>query len=210
MKELIRKLTFTGAIIVGSIASATNALAGHDQDGTFYAYGKVVEAEPIIVKVIETAPHKECRQVRQQRVVRRDHHDDRILPSLFGGLLGGVIGHQFGGGRGKTALTIAGAFAGANIAKDSSHKHRHNRRFSVQERCTIVEQVHEVEKVDGYRVTYLYQGREFTRTTQRHPGTRIRLRVQVVPVPETLVSSSDGFLGGYPISTASYHPHESS
>ncbi len=123
MKELIRKFTFEGAMIIGSMAFASNALAAHDEDSSFYAYGKVVEAEPIIVKVVETTPHKECRQVRQQWVVRRDHHDDRILPSLFGGLLGGVIGHQFGGGRGKTALTIAGAFAGASIAKDSSHRH---------------------------------------------------------------------------------------
>ena len=213
MNELIRKFTIEGAVIIGSIALATNAFAAHDKDGSFYAYGKVVEAEPIIVKTIETTPHKECRLVRQQRVVRRDHHDEAILPSLLGGLLGGVIGHQFGGGRGKTALTIAGAFAGASIAKDSSHEYRHDRRFrdyEVRERCTIVEQVHEVEKVDGYRVTYLYQGREFTRTTRQHPGTRIRLRVQVIPVPETLVSSSGDFYQGYPVSTASYRPDESS
>ncbi|MCH7741307.1 MAG: hypothetical protein IIB71_01425 [Proteobacteria bacterium] len=202
MKKLIRKSTFAGAIIIGSIASANNVLAGHDADDSFYTYGTVVAAEPIIRRVLETTPLRECRRVRKQWSGHRDHHQAKILPSLFGGLLGGVIGRQFGGGRGKTALTIAGAFAGASIAKGNLRKGRHHRGFrddEVRERCTVIEQVHEVEVIDGYRVTYLYQGREFTRTTQLHPGTKIRLRVQVSPVPEILVSTSDRHVEGYPI-----------
>lgn len=211
MKKLIRKSTFAGAIIIGSIASANNVLAGHDADDSFYTYGTVVAAEPIIRRVLETTPLRECRWVRKQWSGHRDHHREKILPSLFGGLLGGVIGRQFGGGRGKTALTIAGAFAGASIAKGKLRKGRHHRGFrddEIQERCTVIEQVHEVEVVDGYRVTYLYQGREFTRTTQLHPGTKIRLRVQVSPVPETLVSTSHRPIAGYPIAPS--HAKESS
>ena len=84
MKELIRKFTYAGVILIGAIASSTNVSADHDELRSFNAYGEVVEAEPIIVKVTETTPHKECRQVRRQRVVRRhrvvhrDHHDDKI------------------------------------------------------------------------------------------------------------------------------------
>ena len=202
MKKLIRKSTFAGAIIIGSIASANNVLAGHDADDSFYTYGTVIEAEPIIRRVLETTPLRECRRVRKQWSGNRGHHQEKILPSLFGGLLGGVIGRQFGGGRGKTAFTIAGAFAGASIAKGKLRKGRHHRGFrddEVRERCTVVEQVHEVEVIKGYRVTYLYQGREFTRTTPLHPGTKIRLRVQVSPVPEILVSTSDRHVEGYPI-----------
>jgi outer membrane lipoprotein SlyB len=39
------------------------------------------------------------------------------LGSLVGGGLGGLIGHQMGGGRGKTALTIAGAVGGDAVQK---------------------------------------------------------------------------------------------
>ena len=37
----------------------------------------------------------------------------RAVGAVAGGVLGGVIGHQFGKGRGRTALTIIGATAGA-------------------------------------------------------------------------------------------------
>lgn len=42
--------------------------------------------------------------------------------SIVGGILGGVLGHQFGDGRGRTAMTVLGATAGAviggNLARD--------------------------------------------------------------------------------------------
>lgn len=201
MNALFRKTTIAGAIVIGSIASAAAVFADHDEDDSFYTYGQVVAVEPIIRQVDKTIPKKECRQVRHKRLVHHDHHDGTILSSLVGGLLGGVIGRQFGGGRGKTALTIAGAFAGASIAKASAHprrQDRHTRGYGFRQHCTIVDQVHRVEIVEGYRVTYLYQDREFTRTTQLHPGTRIRLRVQVNPVAETLVSGYDELIEGQP------------
>jgi len=36
---------------------------------------------------------------------------------------------------------------------------------------------HDEERIDGYRVTYLYRGREYTTVMSYNPGERIRIRV---------------------------------
>ncbi|MDH3641628.1 MAG: hypothetical protein OES38_06000, partial [Gammaproteobacteria bacterium] len=49
-------------------------------------------------------------------------------------------------------------------------------------RCTTVIRSHEVETVAGYNVRYHYQGQEFVKRVEEHPGDRIRVRVDVTPV----------------------------
>lgn len=195
MKNLKQNLVLSGVLAIGLLTTTAPAFADHDASSknSYYTYGRVIDAEPIIRRTVETIPHKECRPVRHQRRVRRDHHKGHLLPSLIGGLLGGAIGHQFGGGRGKTALTVVGALAGASIASDSAH--RHDRQYTdhvIRQRCTVIEEVREVEIIEGYLVTYRYQGREFTRTTVDHPGSRIRIRVQVNPVTHSLAYNAYG------------------
>ena len=38
------------------------------------------------------------------------------------------------------------------------------------------------EVLDGYRVTYRYQGEQYQVEMPYHPGKRIKLRIQIVPV----------------------------
>ncbi len=38
--------------------------------------------------------------------------ENRITGSVLGAVAGGVIGHQFGGGRGKDVATVVGALGG--------------------------------------------------------------------------------------------------
>ena len=193
MNTLTRILTITGVATVCTLTSIRPVLAAHNTAGTnsYYTYGEVIAAEPIIRRTVETIPHEECRPVHRQRVIRRNHHHNSALPTLVGSLLGGLIGHQFGGGRGKKALTVAGALAGASIASNSAHRQEDRyTHHAVRQRCTVTEEVREVESIEGYLVTYRYQGREFTRTTVAHPGSRIRLRVKVNPVTDSLASNA--------------------
>lgn len=46
----------------------------------------------------------------------------RPLRTLAAGAVGGAIGHQFGSGNGNTAMTIAGAAAGAGISHNRQSK----------------------------------------------------------------------------------------
>ena len=42
--------------------------------------------------------------------------------TIFGAIIGGAIGNQFGGGKGKDAATILGAIVGADVANKNSKK----------------------------------------------------------------------------------------
>lgn len=114
---------------------------------------------------------------------------------LVGGLIGGLIGNQFGGGNGKTAFTVAGAMLGASIAGDHvrhSRRHRHDlgdagpAAYAFPERtsrrCTETTQIRRVRGIDGYDVTYRYQGRTFNKWMHEHPGNTVPVRVAVEPL----------------------------
>lgn len=69
-------------------------------------YAQVVSATPI--KETVKTPRQECRNVTVTH--RRPVQDEnRITGSVLGAVAGGVIGHQFGGGRGKDVATVVGA-----------------------------------------------------------------------------------------------------
>lgn len=53
-----------------------------------------------------------CGYVRDIREVRADNNNGAALGTVIGAIAGGLIGHQVGGGRGKTAATVAGAVGG--------------------------------------------------------------------------------------------------
>lgn len=68
-------------------------------------YAQVVSATPI--KETVKTPRQECRNVTVTH--RRPVQDEnRITGSVLGAVAGGVIGHQFGGGRGKDVALLWG------------------------------------------------------------------------------------------------------
>ena len=195
MKKLAGDFLKTGVLSVISIAllGSTSTAFGDPVDvnsNSYYAFGRVVDVEPIVRSVSVSTPREECTVVTARRRPGSHRRDDQYPGSkLVGALLGGVIGNQFGGGRGRTALTVLGALAGAGISERSADRNRRfddrdTVRYRRSERCSIVDDIEEVERVDGYVVTYRYQGRSFTRTTKTHPGKRVPIRIEVVPVSD--------------------------
>ena len=72
-----------------------------------------------------------------------------VLGGVAAGALGGVVGHQFGNGKGQTAMTAAGAVAGAGVSR-----HRQSQQQAVQQlELTIKMQsgqlIQVVQQVDG-------------------------------------------------------------
>ena len=55
--------------------------------------------------------------VRQVQAPVRDN-SDHLIGTIAGGVAGGVVGNQFGGGNGKTALTVLGAVGGALAGRE--------------------------------------------------------------------------------------------
>lgn len=55
--------------------------------------------------------------IRQVQVPAKDD-SNHLIGTIAGGVTGGVVGNQFGGGNGKTALTVLGAVGGALAGRE--------------------------------------------------------------------------------------------
>ena len=155
------------------------------EDGMFYAEAEVTDVQPIVRVVRVTTPRRTC----WDEPVRQTHHGYGRRPgsytsTVLGGIIGGVVGNQFGSGSGNTAMTAAGALLGASVGRDAAMRRQGHPGYysTMEQRCEVEEMVHEEERLDGYRVTYFYQGRSFVTRMAQDPGSRIRLRVQVDPL----------------------------
>jgi uncharacterized protein YcfJ len=195
----------TTAAVLGAIASvavATPALADHGRGNgrghaysyghraydqraaTDYVYARVVDVDPMVRYVTVNRPHEECWTEVEQR---RSGSFGAAGQTAAGGVIGAAIGRQFGGGSGKDALTLIGAAAGAAIARERAIRNGAlDRGYEVRDvpvqRCEIVNERVTEERIDGYLVTYAYQGRNYTMQTATPPGDRVRLAVDVRPV----------------------------
>lgn len=183
--------TISGAVVLSLALTATPAGAGdyaydgHRSSRPVYDYARVLSAEPIVRYVTVETPVRECWEETRRYAVQ-DHTPGVAGRTLFGAILGGVIGHQFGSGRGNDAATVAGTLIGASIANDAA---RRKAGYSTTEysrpvkRCETRYQSHEEERIDGYRVLYDYNGQKYRTRTPYDPGERLRIRVDVVPAP---------------------------
>lgn len=177
------------AILASLIIIAPIAHAGHkghkSKRASFYDQATVVDVEPIKRTVQVSVPERECWQEEVHYPVAPIDAADAARNVFVGGIIGGVIGHQFGSGRGKDAATLAGTLIGASVAHDrAKHKARAHEyeRVAYEQRCRVTTQYHTEERVDGYRVTYRYQGETFTTRLPYDPGNRLQVRVHVSPV----------------------------
>jgi len=155
-------------------------------------YARVVDVAPIVRQVRIETPARECWHETEYRTIRRGNDYSRgsvdsPLPTIAGGIIGGVIGNQFGGGSGRNAMTAVGALVGASIATEAARNDDYRRDASYErrpvtvERCETRVSYREEERIEGYRVTYVYAGREYMTTMASPPGNRIPVRVTVVP-----------------------------
>lgn len=170
------------------LAGAGTALADHDEgqsrsSGAQYDYATVLSAQPIVNSVTVTTPVRECWQ-ETRHYTARPYYGQRGPGTLLGAVIGGVIGHQVGSGRGNDAATIAGALIGAAVGNDSARQHGNYSRQTYSrpvERCETRYREHREERIEGYSVTYRYNGQKYRTEMPYDPGERIRVRVDVRP-----------------------------
>ncbi len=180
--------------LLGVAAGLTAMLAVSARAGppsVHFEYAPVVDVQPIVRVVQVERPRRECWQEEVYETVSTGPSHRPLGsagPTIAGGILGGVIGYQFGGGSGQDAMTALGALIGAAIASDRARRHagyhqaNHELRPVTLERCQTTTERFAEERVEGYRVTYEYDGGTYTLRTREHPGATVKLRVQVSPV----------------------------
>jgi len=180
----------TAAVLSISLAALPAQAGGyaytrHVDSHARYDYARVLSAEPIIRYVTVTTPVRECWEETRYYTVENEPRGAGVQ-TLFGAVIGGIVGHQFGGGRGKDAATVAGSLIGASIASDAA---RARSPYTTTEyarpvtQCEMRQQTHEEERIDGYHVVYSYNGQKYATRMPNDPGNRVRIRVDVRPAP---------------------------
>jgi uncharacterized protein YcfJ len=175
------------AAVLGVGASGSALADGHGygnwkHDGyrgpSQYVYARVVDVDPIVRDVTVDRPEQRC----WNEVVRQSNTPYGVAgPTVAGGIIGAAIGRQFGSGNDRDALTLLGAAAGAAVANQRAVRNQGYHDATV-ERCETVSHPYTEQRVDGYRVTYVYEGRHYSMQTATPPGDRVQLAVDVRPI----------------------------
>lgn len=87
---------------------------------------------------LATGPHQVCHRVR---VKDRPKDSHQIAGTLVGAAAGGLLGNQFGGGKGKILTTAGGVVAGGYAGKKVQEAHQaNNATYHYEERCYETQQ----------------------------------------------------------------------
>lgn len=173
---------------IAGLAAATMLLTfsvAANAQRPIYDYAKVISSEPIIRYVNVKTPVRECWQDTEYYTTY--HRPPGAAGStLAGAIIGGVVGHQFGGGSGKDAATVAGTLIGAAIGNNAAHRRAGTDYGPVRysrpvERCETHYRSHREERIDGYNVLYRYKGQKYSTRMPYDPGYRIKVRVDIRP-----------------------------
>ncbi|HSV35207.1 MAG TPA: beta/gamma crystallin-related protein [Ramlibacter sp.] len=136
-----------------------------------YAYRRranerVYEAPVTAVHAVMGPPTQHCWIERQQ--VSEPARDRNVGGAIAGALIGGVLGHQVGGGSGKDIATVGGAVAGGVIGSNMGRGGATTASRDVQ-RCDKA-----VSGTPAYwDVTYNFRGRDHQLQMSAAPGTTI-------------------------------------
>ena len=115
----------------------------------------------------------------EREQVAQDQGNANVPAAIAGAIIGGILGHQVGGGRGKDVATaggaIAGAAVGANIGRDNNGQPVYTQDV---QRCTNVPRQ---ARADYWDVTYNFRGQEYRMQTTTPPGPTITVNGQGEP-----------------------------
>lgn len=162
-----------GAILGAAVLTAVGAYASTRVDlNPWQDYADVVAVEPAFTtnRVAREVCHDES--VSQQAPVK---DEKRIAGTAIGAVIGGVLGSQVGHGDGQKLATAAGAVAGGYAGnKTQKHIQEGNTETVLEQRCETVYDSNDVP--DGYKVTYLLEGKQGVVQMDRNPGIRIPVK----------------------------------
>ena len=171
----MNKSLVTGVVVGVVVAAGAGAVANGGFTKLFVgnaAYAEVIKVTPL-TRTIET-PRQDCHDVPVTR--QKPAKDQRqLLGTLAGAVVGGVIGHQVGGGSGREIATVAGAAAGGYGGNRLEKNYQDKQTETVMEQqCQTV--TDRSEKPAGYSVRYRLGEKEATVRMDHDPGDRIPVK----------------------------------
>ena len=138
---------------------------------------RLYEANVTSVRAVVGPPEQRC-WIDHEQVVQ-DRSNANVPAAIAGAVIGGILGHQVGGGRGKDLATaggaVAGAAVGANIGRDGGGQQVHTQDV---QRC---ENVSSQARPQYWDVTYNFRGQEHRMQVTAPPGPTITVNRQGEP-----------------------------
>jgi len=182
------KISFmAGALAGAAVAIAGGAVAGYHLYQTAHT-AKVLSAKPVTRTV--KIPRQECHdeEVTHTKPVK---DQNRLIGTGIGALVGGVLGHQVGGGSGKTLATVAGAgvggFAGNKIQQNAQQNDKYT---TTEQRCNTVYDMK--EEPAGFDVVYELNGSKHHLHMNSEPGDSLPVKDGKVVLDSPKYASDPG------------------
>ena len=160
-----------GALAGAAVVTAGGALASYHFAGG--ETGARVVSVKAVTRTLRT-PHEECHD--EQVVHSRTPSDpNRLAGTGLGAVVGGLLGHQVGGGNGRVLATVAGAAAGGYAGNRVEEKVQQGDTYTTTEqRCRTAEQAS--VQPDGYDVVYVLHGKRQHVHLDHDPGKTLSVR----------------------------------
>ena len=137
---------------------------------------RLYEADVTSVRAVVGPPEQRCWVEREQ--VAQERGQANVPGAIAGALIGGILGHQVGGGTGRDVATagglVAGAAIGANVNRDAGGQATTR---DVQ-RC---ENVPSQARPQYWDVTYNFRGQEHRVQMTAPPGATVTVNEQGEP-----------------------------
>lgn len=187
------------ALVSSSLFSSSSAFATYKRGNGFIDYANVTDVQPVYETVVKTVPVERCwnERVKPDYRERRAHghygRNNSATPALLGAIIGGALGNELGNRKRNKQFGVAiGGILGASIGQDIGRQHaeergyddgRHNAdHYRVVERCGVERETYEEQELVGYEVSYRYRGNHYTTVTDNHPGDKLKVHINVLPV----------------------------
>jgi uncharacterized protein YcfJ len=128
---------------------------------------RIVQVPVSSVRAVVGTPEQRCWVERQQ--VSEPSRGTNAGGVIAGALIGGILGHQVGGGSGRDIATAGGAIAGGVIGNNVANNNSSNNYSRDVRRCENVSN----PKPEYWDVTYNYRGEEHRVQMNTPPGSTI-------------------------------------
>lgn len=138
---------------------------------------RLYEADVLSVRAVMGPPQQRCWVEREQ--VPQEGSNKNVPAAIAGALIGGILGHQVGGGTGQDLATVGGAVAGAAIGANSGHNRTPQpvATRNVQRCESVPDQAHP----EFWDVTYTFRGQAHRVQMSTPPGPTVTVNARGEP-----------------------------
>ena len=141
---------------------------------------RLYEAPVSAVRAVMGPPEQRCWMEREAIAPQQRERSNNVPAALAGAVIGGILGHQVGGGSGRDIATVGGVVAGAALGSrvggnDRPEEPQHSRDV---QRCA---NVGESAQIDHYEVSYSFRGQAHQMQSTTPPGATVTVNRQGEP-----------------------------